>query len=91
MHAQRLLPAAEPMPDIAIDAALVAPRLGLDLDTFRALMDDGRIRVLCERGVGEDAGRYRATFYHHAARARLVVDAEGRLLHAEPAPAGRTP
>ncbi|WP_133477563.1 DUF6522 family protein [Cognatilysobacter segetis] len=92
MHEQqRLLPGAEPMPDIAIDAALVAPRLGLDVDTFRALMDDGRIRVLCERGVGDDAGRYRATFYYHAARARLVVDAQGRLLQAEPALAGSAP
>jgi hypothetical protein len=91
MHEQRFLPAAEAMPDIAIDAALVAPRLGLELDTFRALMDDGRIRVLCERGVGEDAGRYRATFYHHAARARLIVDAQGRLLQAEPHAPGSAP
>jgi hypothetical protein len=83
-----LLPPADAMPDIAIDAALVAPRLGLDVATFRALMGDGRIGVLCERGIGHDAGRYRATFYHHHARARFVVDAQGNVLHVEP---GDTP
>lgn len=86
MHEQPFLPAADAMPDIAIAAALVAPRLGLDIDTFRALMGDGRIGVLCERGIGDDAGRYRATFYHHDARVRVVVDAEGRVLHAEADP-----
>jgi len=79
------LPAGEALPDIAVDAALIAARLGLDVPTFRALTDSGHIRVLCERGVGADAGRYRATFYHHRARARLTVDARGRLLDAEPA------
>ncbi|TZF90491.1 DUF6522 family protein [Cognatilysobacter lacus] len=82
------LPVAEPLPDISIDAGLVAPLLGLDVLTFRALMADGHISVLCERGVGEDSGRYRATFYHRDRRARLVVDANGEPLpgHTEPRP-----
>ena len=85
MHDQPLmLPSADAMPEIAIDAAVVAPRLGLDVATFRGLMDDGRVSVLCERGIGEDSGRYRATFYHHRARARFIVDAQGNVLHAEP-------
>lgn len=64
-------------PGIEVDGALVARGLGLEVDAFRELMARGRIRVLCERGTGEDAGLYRATFYHDGRRARLVVDAQG--------------
>jgi hypothetical protein len=91
MHEPLLLPPADAMPDIAIDGALVAPRLGLNVATFRALMAEGAIRVLCERGIGDDAGRYRATFYHRDARARLVVDARGNLLQGEPHPSQASP
>ena len=69
----------ERTPAIEIDAALVAPRLGLTVAEFRQLMDQRRITVLCERGVGEDAGRYRASFYYGDRRVRLVVEAAGRM------------
>lgn len=67
----------ERTPAIEIDAALVAPGLGLTAAEFRQLMDQRRITLLCERGVGEDAGRYRASFYYGDRRVRLVVDADG--------------
>lgn len=67
-------------PSVEVDGALVARHLGLDVATFRQLMDQRRIAVLCERGTGEDAGRYRATFYHGERRVRIVVDASGRVL-----------
>ena len=62
---------------IEIDGALVAGGLGLSLDDFRQLMEQRRITVLCERGTGEDAGPYRASFYHEGKRVRLVVDSDG--------------
>ena len=62
---------------LEIDAALVARGIGLDLAEFRRLMDAGKIAVLCERGTGEDAGLYRASFYYGQRRARFVVDASG--------------
>ncbi|MEN1971367.1 DUF6522 family protein [Luteimonas sp. MJ204] len=65
-------------PDIEVDGAMVAQGLGLGVERFRELMSTRRIRVLCERGTGEDAGLYRASFYHEGRRMRLVVDAEGR-------------
>jgi hypothetical protein len=68
----------ESAPEIAIDGELVARALGLDTAAFRQLMDDRKIAVLCERGTGEDAGLYRATFYFDGRRARLVVDGEGQ-------------
>ena len=67
-------------PEIAIDGTLVARALGLDVAVFRRLMDDRKIAVLCERGTGEDAGLYRASFYHAGRRVRLVVDAAGRIV-----------
>jgi hypothetical protein len=82
MHERPVVP-ADPPPVIAIDATDVAPHLGLDVDTFRGLMGDGRISVLCERGIRDDAGLYRATFYHHGTRVRLVVDAHGHVLQAD--------
>ena len=63
--------------DVPVDGALVARAFGLDVATFRRLMDERRITVLCERGTGADAGLHRATFYHEDRRVRLVVDGDG--------------
>lgn len=63
-------------PSIAIDAARVAHGLGLDVAAFRQLMAER----MCERGTGDDTGRWRATFYLGERRLRLVVDAEGNVL-----------
>ena len=68
--------------EIGIDGARVAQGFGLDVDTFRRLMDERVITLLCERGTGEDAGLYRATFYHGTKRARVVVDRQGRFVGA---------
>lgn len=65
-------------PSIEIDATLVARALAMDVDEFRRLMEAKKIAVLCERGTGEDAGHYRASFYYGERRARLVVDGKGR-------------
>ena len=70
--------ALNPERAVEIDGALVARGLGLDVEAFRKLMDARQLTVLCERGTGEDAGLYRASFYHEGRRVRLVVDAEGR-------------
>jgi hypothetical protein len=66
--------------DIEVDAALVASALGLAPAEFQTLMRNGRIRTLCERGIGEDVGRYRLSFYHLKRRLRLITDAQGNVL-----------
>ena len=71
-------------PGIEIDGALVARKLGLAPAAFRQLMEDRKVTVLCERGVGEDAGLYRATFYYRDRRFRAVLDPDGRVVHVEP-------
>jgi hypothetical protein len=69
-----------PAREIAIDGAVVARALGLEIDAFRQLMAERKVAVLCERGTGADEGLYRASFYIERRRARLVVDAEGRIV-----------
>lgn len=69
-----------PRIDIDIDGALVAQGFGLDVAAFRALMAEGRIKVLCERGTGEDAGLYRASFYYGNTRVRMIAWPDGRIV-----------
>lgn len=70
-------------PSIAVDAARIARGLGLEVAAFRQLMADRKVTVLCERGTGEDTGRWRASFYYDGRRVRLVVDADGTVLAAD--------
>jgi hypothetical protein len=67
---------------VEVDAALVAAGLGLDPAQVPAMVADRRIATLCERGTGEDAGRYRFTFYFGQRRFRLLTDAAGHPLPA---------
>jgi hypothetical protein len=62
---------------VEIDGARGARGRGRATDAFRSLMEDHQVTVLCERGTGEDAGLYRASFYYAGKRVRLVVDADG--------------
>lgn len=66
--------------DIEIDAALIAQGLGLSVTQMEELMRTGAITSRSERGVGEDAGLHRLTFFHKGRRLRLTVDSEGRVL-----------
>jgi Family of unknown function (DUF6522) len=63
-----------------IDASLVGAGLDLDPATVLARMHEGAITSLCERGVDEDAGQYRLTFFHGNQRCRIVVDQDGNVL-----------
>ena len=68
------------LPSIEVDSAVIAPGLGLDVAEFKRLLDNGKIRVLCERGTAEDAGIYRASFYLGERRVRLLLDETGNML-----------
>lgn len=70
-------------PLIDVDAQQVARGLDLELEAFRRLMDQGQIRTLSERGVGEDAGLFRMSFYWKDRRFRIVTDALGRVQSVE--------
>ena len=52
-------------------------------------MRAGDVTSLCEKGEGDDDGRFRLIFRHDGKALRLTVDAEGRVLSRATYPAGR--
>jgi hypothetical protein len=66
--------------DIQIDAAIVAAGLGILPARFMEQLQEGKITNLCEKGVDQDNGRYRLTFYAGNRRFRLVIDESGAIL-----------
>jgi hypothetical protein len=65
---------------IQIDASILGRGFGLEPSRVPELLRTGAITSRCERGLGEDEGRFRLTFFHAGQRLRLVVDATGRIL-----------
>jgi hypothetical protein len=65
---------------IEIEASIVAEGLELEPSLVQAMMRKGEITSLSERGVNEDAGRYRLTFFHKNRRFRLIVDGFGTII-----------
>jgi hypothetical protein len=66
--------------EVLIDASVIAKGLKLEPDAIQMLMQQGRLTSLCERGTGEDEGRYRLTFFSENRRFSLVVDAAGGII-----------
>jgi len=65
---------------IRIDATIIGQGLGIEPSLVQVRMREGKIAILCERGIDEDAGRYRLTFFHKNRRFRLVFDEEGNAV-----------
>jgi len=63
-----------------VDAALIGDLLQVPATSVPILMREGRITSACERGIGEDEGEFRLTFFHRNRRARLITDPAGRVL-----------
>lgn len=63
-----------------INASVIAQGLALEPSLVQAMMRKGEITSLCERGVNEDAGRYRLTFFHKSRRFRLIIDETGTVI-----------
>jgi hypothetical protein len=65
---------------IQVDANIIGRDLGLGAFEVQSLMREGKLTSSCERGVDEDEGRYRLTFFHGGRRLRLIVDGAGRII-----------
>lgn len=65
---------------VGIEASLIAADLGLDPSQVLESMRAGELTARCERGVAEDAGRYRLTFRRGSRWLRLIIDEQGRIL-----------
>lgn len=63
-----------------IDAQDLGPLLGLEPSEVPAKMRAGEITSQSEEGVGEDAGRFRLTFWHSGQRVRLTCDSAGNVI-----------
>ncbi len=66
--------------EFSVDAAIVAEGLNIDPATVLEAMRQGQITSRCERGIDEDAGRNRLTFFHGSRLLRLVIDEDGKIL-----------
>jgi hypothetical protein len=66
---------------VRIDAAIIADGLGIKAPRVHHLMRKGKITSLCERGIDQDAGLHRLTFFHGNRRLRIVTDAAGRIIN----------
>lgn len=65
---------------IQVDAAIVAEGLGIAPSLVQERIRAGKITSLCERGINEDKGRYRLTFFSESKRFRLIVDERGNVV-----------
>lgn len=65
---------------IQVDVAIVAKGLKIEAPLIKEHMRDGKITTLCERGIDEDEGRHRLTFFSENRRFRLVVDEDGNVV-----------
>lgn len=70
------------LPDRAfeIEAIELAPLLRIHAWDVPQLFRRRLITAICEKGVDEDAGLVRLTFFYRSSRARVIVDAAGRIL-----------
>jgi hypothetical protein len=65
---------------IQIDARVIGEGLNIDPLIVKELIRAGKITSRCERGIEEDEGRYRLTFFSGHCRFRLVIDATGNVI-----------
>jgi len=70
--------------EITIDAALLAPKLGLSPETLKAEMAKDMVYSIAETGVDEEEGRTRLTFHYRARAWVVVVEPHGRLVEPPP-------
>jgi hypothetical protein len=63
-----------------IDATLIGQGFGIDPALVTSRMREGKLTSRCERGLHQDAGRYRLTFFFDDRRFHVIVDAAGNLL-----------
>ncbi|MCA9239640.1 MAG: hypothetical protein KDA37_05560 [Planctomycetales bacterium] len=63
-----------------VDVAVLADGLGVEAADMYSLIRQGKLTSKFEKGLGEDAGRCRLTFWLGAKRFRILVDAQGNVL-----------
>lgn len=65
---------------IEIDVAVIAKGLGIEPGLVQAQMQAGTITSRCERGVDDDAGTFRLSFFTAHKRLRVIVNEAGEVV-----------
>lgn len=65
---------------IQIDSRVIGEGLNMDPSIVQEFIREGKITSRCERGIEEDEGRYRLTFFSKHCRFRLVIDSMGNVI-----------
>ena len=68
---------------VEVDATLVARGLNLPVEQLMAGMRRGIVYSTSERGIDEDAGRFRLTFRYRNRVFRLIVTTTGEIVREE--------
>jgi Family of unknown function (DUF6522) len=63
-----------------VDASIVAEGLSISPELLLERMREGRITSLCEKGEGQDSGRFRLSFFSEHCRFSLIVDESGKIV-----------
>ena len=63
-----------------VAAALLGKLLDVPASRVPILMREGAITSVCERGADDNEGEFRLTFFCRNRRARLSMDATGRII-----------
>ena len=66
--------------EVEVDASIVAQGLGITPDLLRDEMREGKVTSRLERGVADDEGRHRLTFFADNKSLSLIVDDAGRVV-----------
>lgn len=65
---------------IEIDAEVIGEGLRIEPGLVQAQLRAGKITTLCERGVDDDAGTFRLSFFTENKRLRVIVDQAGEVI-----------
>ncbi|MCG6122978.1 MAG: DUF6522 family protein [Microvirga sp.] len=76
---------------VEVDAAVIASGLKVNPDQVLDQLRSGAITSRYERGVGEDAGRNRLTFFSQSRRLQIIVDVTGAIIQRRMIDFGQNP
>lgn len=63
-----------------VEAESIAEAFGIAAASVQGLMQSGAIKSRCEKGWGDDAGRWRLTFFYNNRAFRLKLDAASQVI-----------
>lgn len=66
--------------DLTVDCRTLAPILGVQPADIPELLRARAITSLCEKGIDENKGEFRLTFFFKGRRARILVGPSGKVM-----------